>query len=325
MKSISQNGVEPALDPSGVKDGSQLSSSEEAGYLRLLGEKLRAARARRGMTRKTLAAHSGVSERFLAQLESGAGNASILILRQIARALDLSLEGMLPGRESPSDDLAHTFEFLRSLSPADLVKAHELLLQKFGSKEDDRRDERIALIGLRGAGKSTVGRLLADKLHLPFFELDRQIEQASGLSLSMIFDLYGQSGFRRFERQCLDELLKGQQKFVVATGGSLVSEPVAYDRLLATCHTIWLRATPQEHMSRVLAQGDMRPMAQNPEAMSDLERILSEREPLYRQADVTIETSGRTIEQVLDECVERVRGSYGQKVDGSPAMHVQEL
>jgi XRE family aerobic/anaerobic benzoate catabolism transcriptional regulator len=259
------------------------------------------------MTRKILAVHSGVSERFLAQLEGGTGNASILILRQIARALDLPLDAMLSNGSGVPADLAHTVEFLARLDAGDLAKARELLVQKFGNKEDEGRRERIALIGLRGAGKSTVGRLLADKIEVPFFELDRRIEQASGLSLSMMFDMYGQSGFRRFERRCLDDLLNDQKRFVVATGGSLVSEPATYDRLLSSCHTIWLRATPQEHMSRVVAQGDMRPMAQNPEAMSDLERILAEREPLYRQADITIETSGKSVEQVLEACLAQVR------------------
>jgi XRE family transcriptional regulator, aerobic/anaerobic benzoate catabolism transcriptional regulator len=325
MKITSQNGAEFIADPEAAKDRSQPVLTEESAYLRLLGESIRSARARRGMTRKMLATQSGVSERFLAQLESGTGNASILILRQIARALDLPLDTMLSNASGAPADLAHTVEFLARLDAADLGRARELLVQKFGNKEDDGRRERIALIGLRGAGKSTVGRLLAEKLHIPFFELDRQIEQASGLSLSMIFDLYGQSGFRRFERRCLDDLLKDQKRFVVATGGSLVSEPTTYDRLLSTCKTIWLRATPQEHMARVLAQGDMRPMAQNPEAMSDLQRILAEREPFYRQADFIVETSGRTVEQVLDECVERVPSSNGQKVEGSPVAHVQEL
>ncbi|MFL6438548.1 MAG: helix-turn-helix transcriptional regulator [Terriglobales bacterium] len=307
MKTISQNGAELAVDPEVAKEGSQFSGSDQSAYLRGLGESLRAARSRRGMTRKVLAAQSGVSERFLAQLESGTGNASILILRQIARALDLPLDAMLSNRSGVPADLAHAVEFLARLDAADLAKARELLLQKFGNKEDDGRRERIALIGLRGAGKSTIGRLLADKLEVPFFELDREIEQTSGLLLSMIFDMYGQSGFRRFERRCLDELLNEQKRFVVATGGSLVSEPATYDRLLSSCHTIWLRAKPHEHMSRVLAQGDMRPMAQNPEAMSDLERILAEREPLYRQADVTVETSAKSVEQVLEECLAYVR------------------
>ncbi|HJW99663.1 MAG TPA: helix-turn-helix transcriptional regulator [Terriglobales bacterium] len=277
----------------------------DSDYLHLLGDAVRAARARRGMTRKMLARHSGVSERFLAQLESGAGNASVLILRQVAQALGVPLEAMLPGSNGRSAELAHAVELLQRLDPAELAQACELLQQQFGVKEDvNARHERIALIGLRGAGKSTIGKLLGKKLDLPFFELDRLVEEASGVSLSMIFDLYGQSGFRRFERRCLEDLLSAQAKFVLATGGSLVSEPATYERLLATSYTIWLRATPQEHMTRVVAQGDMRPMANNPAAMSDLERILAEREDLYRRADLTIETSHRPIDEVLTDCLQ---------------------
>jgi XRE family aerobic/anaerobic benzoate catabolism transcriptional regulator len=249
-----------------------------------------------------LAKHSGVSERFLAQLESGAGNASILVLRQIARALDMPLEAMLPNGAVKSPDLQLTIDLLRQLDPAKLAEAHSLLRQRFKTGNGNARSSHIALIGLRGAGKSTIGRLLAEKLQAPFFELDRLIEQESGVSLSVIFDMYGQSGFRRFERRCLEELLKREETFVLATGGSLVSQPATYDRLLGACRTLWLRATPQDHMSRVIAQGDMRPMAQSREAMSDLERILSEREQLYGQADATVDTSGRSVEDVLEEC-----------------------
>ena len=308
MSESSQNGSERTDDATAAELQAEQSSRNGSDYLCLLGDIVRAARARRGMTRKVLARDSGVSERFLAQLETGAGNASILLLRQIAKALDLHLQALLPNAGREPAELAQSIDLLRSLDPELLAEAHELLRQRFGQAPASERSARIALIGLRGAGKSTIGKLLAGRLRLPFVELDRLIEQESGLSLSMIFDMYGQSGFRRFERRCLDELLDRRDRFVLATGGSLVSEPATYDRLLAACYTIWLRATPQEHMSRVIAQGDMRPMAQNPEAMSDLERILAEREQLYSKADAALDTSGRPAQEVLEECMDILGG-----------------
>jgi len=315
MSDLSQNGSEHTGDATAAELQAEQSSRSGSDYLQLLGDSVRAARARRGMTRKMLARDSGVSERFLAQLETGAGNASILVLHQIAEALDLALEALLPNGDHGPAELARTVELLRSLDPELLGEAHELLLQRFGQAPASERSARIALIGLRGAGKSTIGKLLAARLRLPFVELDRLIEQESGLSLSMIFDMYGQSGFRRFERRCLDDLLSRQQRFVLATGGSLVSEPATYDRLLATCYTIWLRATPQEHMSRVIAQGDIRPMAQSPEAMSDLERILAEREQLYSKADATVNTSGQSVEETLAVCLIRVPNRCFDRVE----------
>lgn len=316
MSTESHNGFKAALEQPSPRVTTDQLVPTDSEYLRLLGETLRAARARRGMTRKMLASHSGVSERFLAQLESGTGNASVLILRQVARALDVPLEAMLPRNQAQSKELAHTIELLRQLDPSRLAQACEILTQQFGADSHiDDRCQHIALIGLRGAGKSTVGELVGRKLDLPFFELDRLIEEASGVSLNMIFDLYGQNGFRRFERRCLDELLSEKKGFVVATGGSLVSEPSTYERLLTSCYTVWLRATPQEHMKRVIAQGDMRPMAQNPEAMSDLERILKEREELYERADACINTSGKSVEEVAGECVRTLEAVVGMARD----------
>ncbi|MFZ0736847.1 MAG: helix-turn-helix transcriptional regulator [Candidatus Acidiferrales bacterium] len=271
----------------------------EAEYLKSLGDRVREARARRGMTRKILAKDSGVSERYLAQLETGQGNISILLLRQIAQALDVPLETLILEGPEPSVEFAHTTEFLRRLGADELHRAHQLLQAQFGSADSKSRRSRIALIGLRGAGKSTLGAMLAERLGVPFIELDRIIEQESGVALSVIFDLYGQSGFRRLERQCLDEVLERHSRFVLSTGGSLVSEHATFERLLTTCFTVWLRAAPEDHMQRVIAQGDMRPMAENQESMSDLRRILSGREPLYRKADVAINTSGQTVSESL--------------------------
>jgi len=265
-------------------------------FLKLLGERVREIRAGRGMTRKILARDSGVSERYLAQLESGQGNVSILLLRDIAEALNLRLEALLSEGPEPPIDLVHTTEFLRRLSESELQQARRLLVERFGGVDQSGRFDRIALIGLRGAGKSTLGAKLAAKLNIPFVELDKLIEQEAGVSLSVIFDLYGQSGFRRLERRCLDELVESTPRFVLATGGSLVSEPASFERLLATCFTVWLKASPEDHMQRVVAQGDMRPMAENREAMDDLRRILEAREPLYRKADMAVDTSDLAVE-----------------------------
>jgi XRE family aerobic/anaerobic benzoate catabolism transcriptional regulator len=266
----------------------------------MLGERVRETRARRGMTRKILARDSGVSERYLAQLETGQGNVSILLLRQIAQALDTPLQALVLDGPEPPVDLVHTTEFLRRLPATELIAARRLLVEHFGGVDLYARRGRIALIGLRGAGKSTLGAMLADRLEMPFLELDRLIEQESGVSLSVIFDLYGQSGFRRLERRVLDQIIERYPRFVLATGGSLVSEPATFERLLTMCFTVWLRATPEEHMQRVIAQGDMRPMADNRESMSDLRRILDVREPLYRKADATINTSGGTVKESME-------------------------
>jgi XRE family aerobic/anaerobic benzoate catabolism transcriptional regulator len=269
-------------------------------FLRLLGDRVRELRARRGMTRRILARDSGVSERYLAQLEGGQGNVSILLLRQLARALDLRLERLVADEPAESVDLLRAIEALRQLRPEQLGEARELLARTYGELDPERRRHRIALIGLRGAGKTTLGAPLAERLDLPFIELDREIERASGVSLGTIFEFYGQAGFRRLERACLDRVLEEHPRFVLATGGSIVSEPATFERLLASCFTIWLRAAPSEHMARVVAQGDMRPMAGNAESMADLERILAGREALYRRADTSLDTSGKTVRESLD-------------------------
>ncbi len=276
-------------------------AAADAGFLKRLGDRVRAVRASRGMTRKILARDSGVSERYLAQLESGQGNISILLLRDIAGALDIRLEAFILDGPEPSVDFVHTTEFLRRLSAADLLQARQLLVQQFAGVDQAVRRERIALIGLRGAGKSTLGAKLAERLGVPFFELRRQIEQEAGISLSTIFDLYGQSGFRRLERRCLEAVIEQHPRFVLATGGSLVSEPATFERLLTTCYTVWLKATPEDHMQRVVAQGDMRPMADNQEAMEDLRRILEARHSLYGKADAVLETSGAGVDESVTQ------------------------
>ena len=275
--------------------------------LKSLGDRVRQTRARRGMTRKQLARDSGVSERYLAQIEAGQGNISVLVLRQLAKALNVSVDVLLIEDPEPPVELVHTVEFLRRLSPEDLKLAHQLLLDQFGGVDPAARHRRIALIGLRGAGKSTLGAALAERLEMPFLELDRLIEQESGLTLDLIFDFRGQSGFRQLERQYLEDVIQRYPRFVMATGGSLVSEPGTFERLLSSCFTVWVRTSPEEHMQRVIAQGDMRPMANNRDAMSDLKRILAEREALYSKADIQVDTTARTFEESLGILIQALR------------------
>jgi XRE family aerobic/anaerobic benzoate catabolism transcriptional regulator len=286
----------------------------ESTLLRLVGERVREARARRGMTRKILARDSGVSERYIAQLEAGQGNPSVLVLLEIAQALDLPIEKLVYNGPELPVDLLHLTEYLKTMPPEALGEVRQLIVQHFGGVDPVSRRNRVALIGLRGAGKSTLGTELAERLNVPFLELDRLIEQESGVSLSAMFDLYGQSGFRRFERRCLEEVIERYPRFVLATGGSLVSEPATFERLLTTCYTVWLRATPEDHMQRVIAQGDMRPMADNREAMSDLQRILAVREPLYRQADLTIDTSTENLEKATVTIIRTMEGDGRQQL-----------
>jgi XRE family aerobic/anaerobic benzoate catabolism transcriptional regulator len=277
----------------------------DAAFLQRLGDRVREHRARRGMTRKILARDSGVSERYLAQLESGRGNVSVLLLRQIGQALNLPIADLVRDDNDQSVELTLIQQLLKRLPSAKLAKVRAQLVRDYGSVYG-ARENRIALIGLRGAGKSTLGAALAKELGMPFVELDHEVEAEAGTSLHEIFLLHGQAGFRRYERRALERMLESNDRCVVATGGSIVSEPATYDLLLSTCFTVWLKAAPEEHMARVAAQGDYRPMAGNRAAMEDLRRILAGREKLYAQADVTIDTAGKAIEASLAQLVRAI-------------------
>jgi XRE family aerobic/anaerobic benzoate catabolism transcriptional regulator len=270
-------------------------------YLRRLGERVRMLRNQRGMTRKALARHAKVSERYLAQLEAGLGNGSIVLLRRISRAIGLPVTQLVHEGAEPTLDMVLLSQFLERLPPSALAEARNMLLKNFSEPSDDARRRRIALIGLRGGGKSTLGKLLAERLEVPFIELDREIEKRSGTTLSAIFDMFGQETFRRAEREALDDVLRQHKSFVVATSGSIVTEPGTLELLLASCFTVWVRAEPVEHMKRVMAQGDMRPMANSARAMDDLISILRSREPLYARAEIALSTSGKTPEQTVAE------------------------
>lgn len=268
-------------------------------FLQMLGNEVRSARARHGMTRRDLSQHSGVSERHLAQLESGKGNISIVLLRQISTALSTPLSDLLDGQSVHDPDRRMLTGLLEQLSPAQLVEARQMLEDRFARQA--ARHRRLALIGLRGAGKSSVGRLVAETRGVEFVELAADIRQLAGLALDEIFEIAGQAGFRRYERAALSARLEGQQELVIATGGGVVSDPATFQMLLGGCFTVWLKADPEDHMRRVTDQGDSRPMAGNRQAMRDLARILETREPLYAQADATIETSGKSVRDVSEE------------------------
>ena len=264
-------------------------------FLAALGERTRALRARRGLTRKGLAKAAQVSERHVANIEMGVGNASVQFLRQLAQALSCSLAELVGDETTSSPEWLMIREILRGRSEADLMRSRTALAALFGAPASDAaRRQRIALIGLRGAGKSTLGRALAERQKLPFIELNRNIEALAGCTLPEIHSLYGPAAYRRYERRALEEAIQQHPTAVIATPGGIVSDPATFNMLLAHCYTVWVRATPEEHMSRVLAQGDTRPMAGNrgnAEAMNDLQRILDSRAAFYSKADAVFDTS----------------------------------
>ncbi len=259
-----------------------------------LGARLRTLRAARGMSRRILARDSAVSERYLAELENGRANPSIGVLARIGLAIGVDIAELFT---SPSRDAATAL--LERLGPEDRAAAGALLERHFGRAAD--KAERIALVGLRGAGKTTLGRLLAERLGWPFVELTREIERDYGADVAEILALAGQPGLRRQEYRALGRLVEERERAVIAAPGGIVAEAASLDLLLARTHTVWLTASPEEHMARVAAQGDRRPMADNPEAMADLRTILAARSPDYARADARLDTSGRPLEDCLDD------------------------
>ncbi len=263
--------------------------------LAALGERVRLMRARAGLTRKALALSSGVSERHLANLELGVGNASVVVLAQVAQALGCHVTQLLADDGSNSPERQLIGALLQGRAEDDLMRARLSLAELFGEAGSSAtRLRRIALIGLRGAGKTTLGQLLADELGVPFVELTREVESVAGCSASEIQNLMGQAAYRRYERRALEEVVARHPDAVIATPGGIVADPGTFKLLLSECFTVWLQASPEEHMQRVVTQGDLRPMAGNREAMEDLKRILASRAALYGKAQLTLNTSGRT-------------------------------
>jgi XRE family aerobic/anaerobic benzoate catabolism transcriptional regulator len=279
-------------------------SDPETSFLEQLGQRVRTMRALRGMSRKVLAKVSGISERYIAQLEAGRGNVSIVLLRRVSNAMGAHLEDLIPAAEPPPDWTVIR-DLLRKASPSQITQAKDILGQS-ASMQHRTSFAGIALIGLRGAGKSTLGKMVAKKIGWNFVELNKEIEAQNGLSVAEIIALYGQEGFRRLEQAALTQLLARKELTVLATGGGIVSEPVTFDLILSSFYTIWLKAEPEEHMARVRGQGDLRPMADDRSAMAELRNILVSREPLYARASAVVDTAGLTVDAAAARLAEAV-------------------
>lgn len=266
-------------------------------FLLALGHRTRSLRARRGMTRKALAVAADVSERHLANLEYGVGNASILVLAQVAQALQCSLAELIGDATTASPEWLLIRELLEGRDDATLQRVRVAIGEMLGTgRKSPVRSPRIALVGLRGAGKSTLGRMLAEDLGFPFVEMSREIEKFAGCSISEIQGLYGVSAYRRYERRAIEEAIQIHPEAVIATPGGVVSDAASFNQLLTHCTTVWLKATPEDHMRRVVAQGDMRPMAASREAMDDLKGILAGRAAFYSKAEFALDTSAQPLE-----------------------------
>jgi XRE family aerobic/anaerobic benzoate catabolism transcriptional regulator len=279
-------------------------ATEEQQFLAALGARVRHVRALRGMSRKVLARVSGISERYIAQLESGQGNVSIKLLRRVAAAMGVRVEDLIVDEAAPQDWPIFR-DLLRTAAPAQVAEARTILAGTTATPAAGRAPaaDRVALIGLRGAGKSTLGRIAAERLGWSFVELNREVERANGLSVGEILALYGQEGLRRREQAMLRELIARPGAMIVATGGGIVAEPLTFDLLLASFVTVWLKAAPEEHMARVRQQGDLRPMADDRAAMQELRAILTSREPLYAKARMTVDTTGMAVEVAAEKLI----------------------
>jgi XRE family transcriptional regulator, aerobic/anaerobic benzoate catabolism transcriptional regulator len=276
----------------------------ESGFLEQLGQRVRTMRSLRGMSRKVLAKVSGISERYIAQLESGKGNVSIVLLRRVSNAMGAHLEDLIPTSD-PAPDWQVIRDLLKKATPNQIAQAKDVLAGD-GASSHRASFAGIALIGLRGAGKSTLGKMLAKTIGWNFVELNKEIEKQNGLSVAEIIALYGQEGFRRMEQTALNQLLARKELMVLATGGGIVSEPLTFELILSSFYTIWLKAKPEEHMARVRGQGDLRPMADDRSAMAELRNILVSREPLYARASAVVDTAGLSVDAAAARLSEAV-------------------
>jgi XRE family aerobic/anaerobic benzoate catabolism transcriptional regulator len=306
------------MESAELTDRQEESQAARSPFLVALGERVRNLRSRKGMTRKAVALAADVSERHLANLEYGTGNVSVLVLLQVSQALHCSLAELLGDMTTTSPEWLLIRELLGQRSESDLRRARTQMVDMFGEGGDAQaRRHRVALIGLRGAGKTTLGQRLADDLGYPFIELSRQIEQFAGCQISEIHNLYGANAYRRYERRALEEAIQIYPEVVIATPGGLVSDSANFNVLLTHCTTVWLQADPADHMGRVAAQGDLRPMAASREAMDDLKRILDGRAAFYSKADLAINTSEGSVDQTFLRLRDQVRRQMAAAESGA--------
>jgi XRE family transcriptional regulator, aerobic/anaerobic benzoate catabolism transcriptional regulator len=288
-----------------------------AAFLAAIGREVRRHRAKRGMTRRQLAQTSATSERYLAQIESGAGNPSASVIRAIAQALDLPAAALLPATGARTAALDAVLDLVAQVPEGELAELAKVIEARVVRAAGADRARRIALVGLRGAGKSTLGRMLAQHLGWPFIELDRVVEEDYGASIPDLIEMAGTATFRRHERNALERVVASHEAAVITTAGGIVSDAETYTLLLRRSHTIWIKARPEDHMSRVMAQGDFRPMAQNREAMADLVAILEARRADYARAEAEVDTSGAALEQSFAELLKVITALLGPQA-GQP-------
>jgi XRE family aerobic/anaerobic benzoate catabolism transcriptional regulator len=303
-----QKPLPPEVAPASAAD----QAPGTAAFLAAVGREVRKNRAKRGMTRRQLAQASGTSERYLAQIESGAGNPSASVLRAIAQALDLPAAALLPEDGVRTAGLGAILDLLARLPEKELPALVKEIEARIVSRGAADRARRIALVGLRGAGKSTLGRMLAQHLGWPLIELDRRVEEDYGASIPDLIEMAGMATFRRQERSALERVLREHDAAVITTAGGIVANLETYALLLSHAHTIWIKARPQEHMSRVMAQGDFRPMAQNRQAMADLMAILEARGADYARTEAEVDTSGDAVEQSFAKLLRIVTRLLGE-------------
>jgi len=280
-------------------------------FLAELGQRVRKMRELRGMSRKVLSKVSGLSQRYIAQLESGEGNVSIILLRRVSHAMGSKLEDLIPSTAT-APDWSVVRDLLQGASKEQIDHVKRILSDKKGLTWTPS-SQRVALIGLRGAGKSTLGRIVADRLGWTFVELNRKIEEENGLTVSEIFAIYGQEGYRRLEQAALRKLIQNPGPMVLATGGGIVAEPLTFDLVLSSFFTIWLKAKPEEHMRRVREQGDLRPMSDDRSAMQELRAILRSREPLYARANAVVDTAGIKAEKAAQRLMNAIQANVGNR------------